>query len=52
MIFKNRKVPKHLIIHDEYEKKAGNRFGFFKFLLMMVVMVSLTWVVSAGLIQI
>lgn len=52
MIFKAKKIPKHLIIHEEYEMRKRSRFVFLRFLLLSVAVISLTWIVSIGLVQI
>lgn len=52
MNFKGRRIPRHLIIEDEYEVRRRPRFGFFRILLLMVVVVSITWLVSTGVVQI
>ncbi|HWK53356.1 MAG TPA: hypothetical protein VNR18_03230 [Hyphomicrobiales bacterium] len=41
-IFKNRRVPKHLIIHDEYEPRGRSRFGLLKAVLWLAVLLLLT----------
>lgn len=43
-IFKERKVPKHLIIHDEYDFRRRSRFNFMKVVFWGLLMVSLTYV--------
>lgn len=51
MVFKVKKIPKHLIIRDEYELRQRSRFGFFKFVVMVVAVVGLTYVASVGMTQ-
>lgn len=51
MVFKTRKIPKHLIIREEYELRRKRRFGLFKFLLLSAALVSITWIVSIGMVQ-
>ena len=43
-IFKERRVPKHLIIHDEYDGRRRSRFNFMKVLFWCLLTVSLTYV--------
>ena len=50
MVFKARKIPKHLIIREEYELRKRPRFGFFRFVLLFTTVVALTYVVSIGVI--
>jgi hypothetical protein len=52
MVFKAKKIPKHLIIQEEYELRKRSRFGLVRFLLLSVAVISLTWIVSIGLVQI
>lgn len=49
MVFKDRKIPKHLVIREEYELRRRRRSGLFRFVLVSLVVVGLTYVVSAGL---
>lgn len=51
MIFKERKIPKHLIIQDEYQLRPRSRLGFFKVLVFAVLVVTVTYIVGAGLVQ-
>lgn len=51
MVFKSRKIPKHLIIREEYELRKKPRFGMFRFLLLFAVVAVMTWVVSIGMVQ-
>ena len=50
MIFKARKIPKHLIIREEYEMRNRSRFGIIKFLLISAAVVALTYIVSIGMV--
>ena len=50
MVFKDKKIPKHLIIQDEYEVRHRHRFGFIKFVTLTALLISLTWAVSTGLV--
>ncbi|MDR0780952.1 MAG: hypothetical protein LBF16_09720 [Pseudomonadales bacterium] len=43
-IFKKRKVPKHLIIRDEYEIRPRTRSTLFKKLLWLGVLALLIWI--------
>lgn len=52
MVFKNRKIPKHLIIEEEYDIRRKSRFGFFKMLVVLVVVICLTWIISIAVVQI
>jgi len=52
MVFKTRKIPKHLIIHDEYDARNKPRFGIMKKLTLAVVILGFTLVVSMGVVQI
>lgn len=51
MIFKERKIPKHLIIREEYELRKHPRSGAFKFLVVFVLVSVLTYAFSAGMIH-
>jgi hypothetical protein len=52
MVFKAKKIPKHLIIHEEYELRKRSRFALVRFLLLSAAVISLTWIVSIGMAQI
>ena len=52
MIFKTKKVPRHLIIEDDYDSRKKPRMGFFKLAFLTLCVVSLTYVVSVGVMQI
>ena len=52
MVFKEKKIPKHLIIQEDYEVRKRPRIGFFKMLLLLTLVISLTWAVSSGMVQI
>ena len=52
MIFKTKKIPRHLIIQDEYEPIRRPRFGFLKVIMWSVAIISLTYIVSVGMVQI
>ena len=51
MVFKNRKIPSHLIIQEEYEIRRRPRFGLIKVLILGVLLISLTYIFSIGVIQ-
>jgi len=46
MVFKARKIPKHLIIHEEYELRKRSSFGLLKFILLFTAVVVFTYVIS------
>ena len=48
MVFKDKKVPKHLIIREEYEIRNRSRFGVFKYLALAMLIISIAWVVNIG----
>jgi hypothetical protein len=50
MVFKARKIPKHLIIHEEYELRKRPRVGIFKFVLLFTTVVVITSMVSFGVV--
>lgn len=52
MVFKDKKIPKHLIIKEEYEFRQRPRFGVFKFVFVCTVVVGLTYAISIGVIQV
>ena len=52
MIFKSRKVPKHLIIEDEYEIRQRPRFRLFKLLVLFILVSSLTLILSVAMVVI
>lgn len=43
-VFKERKIPKHLIIHDEYDIRRKSRFNFLRLVFWTLLLVSLTYV--------
>ena len=43
--FKDKKIPKHLIIQDEYEIRRKGRFNFLKLAFWTLLLVSLTYAV-------
>ena len=49
MVFKDKKVPKHLIIREEYEIRQRPRTGFFKVLLISVLLVALSLALRFGM---
>jgi len=51
MVFKNRKIPSHLIIQEEYEIRRRPRFGLLKVFILGVLLISLTYIYSIGVIQ-
>lgn len=48
MVFKARKIPKHLIIREEYELRKRSRLGLLKFILLFTAVVVFTYVISLG----
>ena len=42
-IFKRRKIPKHLIIREEYTTNRKPRFSLLKIILWALVLLGLTW---------
>ncbi len=42
-IFKRRKIPKHLIIREEYAANRKPRFSILKFILWALVLLGITW---------
>jgi len=51
MVFKDRKIPRHLIIQEEYEIRRRPRFGLLKVFILGVLLISLTYIVSIDVIQ-
>lgn len=51
MVFKARKIPKHLIIREEYELRRKPRFGIVKFLVFFTIVVALSYIASIGMVQ-
>lgn len=51
MIFKERKIPKHLIIQEEYELRKKPRSGFLRIAMLLLLVVGVTYAVSAGMLQ-
>ncbi len=51
MVFKDRKIPRHLIIQEEYEIRRRPRFGLLKVFILGVLLISLTYIFSIGVIQ-
>ena len=51
MIFKDRKIPKHLIIREEYELRNKPRSGILKFIVLFALVASATYAMSAGMIH-
>ncbi|MDT8397976.1 MAG: hypothetical protein RQ899_05105 [Pseudomonadales bacterium] len=43
MIFKTRKIPRHLIIRDDYEGPKKGRFGFFALILGALLLAGMTY---------
>ena len=43
MIFKDRKIPKHLIIEDNYEISHRPKFNFLKLLFLTLLLSSLAY---------
>jgi hypothetical protein len=52
MVFKTKKIPRHLIIQDDYAPYKRPRFGFFKLIMWSAIIISLTYIVSVGIVQI
>ena len=52
MVFKTRKIPRHLIIEDEYKIREKPRMGFIRKLTLWVFVLGITCAVSMGLLQI
>ena len=48
MVFKDKKVPKHLIIQEEYEIRQRPRTGFFKVCLFFVFLIALSLALRFG----
>ncbi|MFT5320897.1 MAG: hypothetical protein ACI934_001044 [Pseudohongiellaceae bacterium] len=48
MVFKDKKVPKHLIIREEYEIRQRPRTGFFKVCLFFVFLIALSLALRFG----
>ena len=44
MVFKDKKVPKHLIIRDEYGFRARPRFNLIKLIFWSLLLLSLSYV--------
>ena len=42
-IFKRRKIPKHLIIREEYATNRKPRFSMLKIIFWALVLLGLTW---------
>jgi len=40
MVFKDRKIPRHLIIQEEYEIRRRPRFGLLKVFILGVLLIS------------
>ncbi len=51
MVFNDKKIPRHLIIQEEYEIRRRPRFGFLKVFILGVLVVSLTYIIGLGLVQ-
>jgi hypothetical protein len=49
MVFKDKKVPKHLIIQDEYEIRQRPRTGFFKVSLFVIFLIALSLALRFGI---
>jgi len=52
MVFKAKKIPKHLIIQEEYEIRQRSRFGLTKVFVLSALAIGLTYVISIGMTQI
>jgi hypothetical protein len=46
-IFKRRKIPKHLIIREEYATDRKSRFSIVKFIFWGLVLFGITWAIIA-----
>lgn len=44
-IFKDKKIPKHLIIHDEYEVRRRSKLNLSKLLFLGLLLASLAYVI-------
>jgi len=51
MVFKTRKIPKYLIIREEYEIRKKPRFGVLRMLMVSVTVGALAYVLSVGMAQ-
>lgn len=51
MVFKVRKIPKHLIIREEYEIRKKPRYGVLRMLVVSITVIGLTYVISVGMTQ-
>lgn len=52
MVFKAKKIPKHLIIREEYELRQRPRFSVVRIMLLSLAVIGLTYVIGIGLTQI
>ena len=52
MIFKERKIPKHMIIREEYELRQRPRSGIFKIIILFGVVAGFAYAASAGMIPV
>lgn len=50
MIFKERKIPKHLIIQDEYQLRKKPRAGMLRIVVLLALVVGATYAASMGII--
>ena len=48
MVFKDKKIPKHLIIQDQYEIHQRPRSGLFKIFLVILLLLGLSLLVRFG----
>ncbi len=48
MIFKERKIPRHLIIQEEYELRKRHGTKPFRVVFFLLVVITLTYVAAKG----
>ncbi len=51
MVFNDKKIPRHLIIQEDYEIRQRPRFGFLKIVILSVLVISLTYIIGLGVVQ-
>jgi len=51
MVFIDKKIPRHLIIQEDYEIRQRPRFGFLKVFIVSVLVVSLTYIIGLVVVQ-
>ena len=52
MIFRDRKIPKHMIIHDEFDMRKRPRFSYIKVVMVVLAVFVVTYALSVGMMQI